>query len=1256
MAQKLLSELRAQPFYRGQVLHVAEFLGRPAESMPVDDNTLKSFPRLENGSLPLLLRALGYDSVYANVLAGLGQAFGPDGDCDTILVADYSLQRELFWQLAALIETLDEGRVCPILCRDEDAAIRAEECLKKVAKRADIDYACSILRLKREVAASVLVQDFPLLQIYTPETLRMLMRGEFGINFVDQVLPAVRRVVIPNLAAWSVCSASHTAWLLRELQIEASRHGATLALAATTSPAANTQGFVDAFWGKPVKQSAYLESDSVESPPATFAFYGGALVRDPDSGNDRWVRQELGEEAKGLLRWLAGPIVGTEFTGAELHYIVDVSASMDATIEVKNQGALTALVTDLQQRVAQVGSKELDQHAQLKALAYRLKHNKPCRLDAVMSAVLRDFERRREQGKLRSVQAVKLTAFSTEATEEFSWSGVGGAENALSGLQKTVLGLKVRGGTNLPIGLGQAMHSALAERTSSVEFILFSDGESCILPGHRKHLLNITREARGAGRHLGLVYVILDMSPPQHVCNLILELGGRIVATTSQDLVSLTDLEPEPEKEEVVIFYSAEGGLPESVANVAKTGRRRLQCIRHLSALDCDPKQVIAVVVSGNFSDLGDIARRVRHLGKYELTVFVLVEADPRTQVLIRDYRPNGKQVRPCLLIAPENPVLARTRLADFSGGKGIEPSVVRYLLGGSENFAQMRASLRKPLETGDNERDDDIASQLPADFELDHFGDHPLVVLKLEARAGVATEGKLFSAFSGKPTEQVRVYGAFEARWDAATVGVNLIKGRRLALESGNYQVEDVTEEGVKLTAATLRSAQPIIGDFHVAPTTPDTFDASETTIAGLGGLAHGRVCFDATVTGRRICERGKLDEPGSILSEMFATPLSVQLQTQALRWRVENKQCRSLSGLVSLLNISLPSIFPHFDETLMVVPVPNGSQLILWLVDLAPGGNGASRFLFEDKDAFLNAIRLGGLVALECPCEGGFAATSVQMNITPEKLAADPGCPRCTLAFVPLLANKGGTEFTATGSKKDTLDWLLYANLLPSTGGKHIEEKYVGTDDLQRISGPDLGSRRGALPLCRRILHDRLGFTLEDEKTAVCGWLNEAKAEILGCYDPKSNELRVRKGTHEWQILDVTAHEFFHNLQHRGLGLFEHSKLGPGANPKPAFDGLLFIEGSAVWAESHVMDALAVRTALDSANLRQGDEYAAGFQLFKWIEENHGVAAVIAFLATGDIGSATAGKVSTLEALYQQANVFARLRAYTAATRGTP
>jgi hypothetical protein len=222
------------------------------------------------------------------------------------------------------------------------------------------------------------------------------------------------------------------------------------------------------------------------------------------------------------------------------------------------------------------------------------------------------------------------------------------------------------------------------------------------------------------------------------------------------------------------------------------------------------------------------------------------------------------------------------------------------------------------------------------------------------------------------------------------------------------------------------------------------------------------------------------------------------------------------------------------------------------------------------------------------------------------------------------------------------------LKRRLLPGTAALHIKEKYEGIRDTSRYCGGDNGSRQSLFRLARRILRDRLGTEIEDEDVAAFDWLaDDAAKQMLGCYSSGDNTIHMLAGLLEWQALDVTAHELFHNFQWKANALFEHAKLCQATNPPIPFDGKLFLEGSAMWAESHVVDALAIRTSLDLANLRHGDEYGEGFQLIKFIEETYGgVPAVLQFLGTGDISAITAGKITTLSRLYAAAGINHMLR----------
>jgi len=179
--------------------------------------------------------------------------------------------------------------------------------------------------------------------------------------------------------------------------------------------------------------------------------------------------------------------------------------------------------------------------------------------------------------------------------------------------------------------------------------------------------------------------------------------------------------------------------------------------------------------------------------------------------------------------------------------------------------------------------------------------------------------------------------------------------------------------------------------------------------------------------------------------------------------------------------------------------------------------------------------------------------------------------------------------------------------SHLSAEMAGLHIREKYDGIDDANRYKGPaNDGTRRAIMPLVHRILKDCLGLELPRADWADLRWLPSGDTN-LGTYSARDNKLAVQTMLREWMAYSVCAHEVFHNMQAKLPGLFHDSLVTADK---------IDLEGSAVWAESHILDALAIRTALDLNNLRQGDEYAEGFQKFKQIEKEGGIRAVLQYM----------------------------------------
>ena len=645
-------------------------------------------------------------------------------------------------------------------------------------------------------------------------------------------------------------------------------------------------------------------------------------------------------------------------------------------------------------------------------------------------------------------------------------------------------------------------------------------------------------------------------------------------------------------------------------------------------------------MVSGRCPSFDELVGRLRHIGKSNLTAFILTEAEPASQLLIRDLRSQHRTVRPLLHMASANPFLSRCRLLDFSRGGDIDAGIAAYLLEGANRYHLLADAVHDPDGIA---FDDSKCFSLPLGFFIRKRDSGPCVVAERAVQELEGIPPAVFEAWTDRRNDLVQIPGT-HSHWDAALTPFRLYPGRTLRVNQVLRRVRNIAEDGTpEFTEPDHAKSKPIYAGVNL-----ESEELTSKSDRVLGELQIASVTLTGNLVGIQVCRSGNLDDVRGIRPENFGEPIPINLQTKALRWEPKGVSPQAIAGLASLLNITLATLVRNLEDSLLVYPEADDRSSRIWLIDLAPGGSGLAFRFFHHQELLEHALRLGGLLALDCPCEEGFSWTSSRPDVETNPLQ-DTGCPRCTRSFSAHFEN-----FSHHISKRTTLDWLFEARLLPDTAQEHIHEKYVGVKNLDRISGPDSGSRYAALPLCRKILADRLGLKIEDVDLATCLWLEGAETGCLGQYS--GDKLAILKGLREWRMLDVVAHELFHNFQFRVQGLFEQGVLGRQADPAPPMDGKLFIEGSAVWAETHVVDALAIRSALDFANRREGDEYAAGFQLFKWIEEEYGVRGVLDFLSTGDIARATGGSVLDMEDLFRKSHIVDILRAFAARPAAGP
>lgn len=1195
----LLCELRQQPFYRGQILRVRDLPGKPATGFALS-SLYERLPQLRNGILERLFTVLGLDDLYANIVGGLERAF-PATDRhgrDAVIVAAPSAARELFWQMTCFAEALDQGRLCVVLCRDADHLRGVRATLAATIRKADIEYAVTVAAVNETQDLSLFGHEVPMIVLVRPDTLRdLLLSSAVGAQAAkNMVLSALGRVIVPALDGWTPALATNTAFLLRQLHIECATRGVFPAFAGTISPVLNCPDYVTEFWGRPVRAEAYVREDSVESPPLCCINYGGTMLQE-SQGTDIWTREPIGRTAEDLLGWLVGKNALDQFAGVELHYVLDVSGSMDD------------------------------------------------KLVSVADAIVRDLKLRVESGSVKPGDKVKLSVFEENVKQVFPDSPEDPVptdiEAFLAGFADRVHAQAAGGGTNLPLGLLAPVDAAMAGMSRAVDIILFSDGMSPILPSHRAKLLRLTRQACAEGRPIGLLYVVLDMAPPVEIQNLITEIGGRVVEETTAELASRQELLTGRLKreQETVVFLAGEKGLPATVTQPFGAGARTLVYTRDVTELTdpqqnrlVDPRSVVAVVVSGGFGSLGRITEQVQHLGWQSLPVFILSDAEAWAQVLCEDH-PEIEDLGRVPLVWTTNPCAREARLREILAGAEIDAVLFDYLTEGAPAYMRMLARL--------GARGDDAGAgmagaqrELPADYETVQR-EGRLVVRRLatdgERQGPPAPLGTFTADVVSVEGDGIRLHG------DRASGGLLFHRGAIVDGADQSAEVESTTAGIVRLRALSLDRKVPLVAGTTVAPLDPSRMDRSAVTVERLGELSAGDVRFRGRVTGWRDYSRGNLDDRSTDVHPAQATDFDYQ--TVALRWLPAaaaigaRPGLQVTAGLANVLRLTLNGLFCRADQAVFVLPMDDA----VWVIDLAVGGNGAAALLLRNHAVLRGLLACGGRILLECPCEGGLASSSTGTAIAP----ADNGCPRCARVVGPILVDADGADRFSRVSKRQTLDWLLAGQYLPGTGSMHIEEKYTGIEDRLRFTSAGSGSRRGIIALVRRILADRLGLTIDDGRLASFDWLPAGKKE-LGLYAPDSNTLAVQKGLREWFAMDVCAHEVFHNYQCRAPRLFDHGRLGEKATASLGWDGKLFSEGSAMWAASQVVDALAIRTCLSLASLRFGDEYGDGFRVMKYLEQREGgVQAVLRFLATGDVAAATGGRVKSIDDLLAKAEV---------------
>jgi DEAD/DEAH box helicase domain-containing protein len=179
--------------------------------------------------------------------------------------------------------------------------------------------------------------------------------------------------------------------------------------------------------------------------------------------------------------------------------------------------------------------------------------------------------------------------------------------------------------------------------------------------------------------------------------------------------------------------------------------------------------------------------------------------------------------------------------------------------------------------------------------------------------------------------------------------------------------------------------------------------------------------------------------------------------------------------------------------------------------------------------------------------------------------------------------------------------------------------------------------------------IFPHKLDLMIED--VADLSVVDKLFGSAIGAYYPGTNEIRILPAK-EQDVITVLAHEYAHNWQWKGspgmsADLMDASKV-------PYYRGKLFIEGFAQFIEYKVADYYGFRNTMEEIHFRHYDEYAEGFQVLIWMQDNYGSMKVNEFIRTGKL--IVNGTEISLEEMLERSKVKSRLKDWETRYKANP
>lgn len=1197
----IVDSLRQQKFYAGQIDRLTHTEDKPERSYLVAE----SLARIKDATgeakrtpldlplLALICSTVGMERLYGHqeqVLKSvlLGR--------DAILATGEGSGRSTAADALAIYTALGASDNVLVLCPTELAAGRRLAALALSIQRTGLDYAAKVVPL----LGGTHDQAIPEIVVGTPQQLAALLeRGE------SRGLPSVFFGALSLVIAEDIhqCTGIYGTWvatMCRCVNVLCARYGSRPVILATSAPYANVRDFAQKLFNRDLGSADLISEDCAGAVRKPVVFWRAPMVRS-DEIDGTYQRKDLLKDLEDLLKFLTDD-GGTHGSRQRL-FLLDRSGSMATGDQLQTLKSMVE--QDIKERTL---SHSKDETAAVYFFNDKLGE---CCFD----------------GPVATWDEAAAKAFA--AVEPAGGTQIGGA---LSELLDRVIA-KAQGPEKLP---------------GEITLFVYSDGADPSGDADRNSIAGKVAQIRDTGIELCVVYVSMGIEPHPSVRAMIEGIGGVVVA--SAELLT-------PEQILKAIRAHAAGVLVLSHSDaLAGNDLTTRGTARHpvvfrpalnfpgLQAAipDYPSEEAIRsaeyVVVVGWAGSPELLMHYLRHAGASNATIFVVSVPDPVSRLVVRQWdwllggTGNTSRVPDRLMLTP---------CCDAIGMRAMI-SLARY-----ESCLSVDEACR--LVWGEVGVDDEHRDRLAA-LTAKAGG-----ALRLVGSAWVAAEADkeypipVEASFHmvEKPL-WLHMDGARELVVDSSMGltqfypgSMTIVNGRRFEVSvqpGGNSAVAGIHLRLIPLPAGRGLWTSP---KMVLAPVFPKESLAGSkpSTITGTklaASLCRVTAELQVSQNGYVRFAGGRADaRPQDHKEETGANPLRITTDLLIVTLKLPVK-------LESGVKAGIENIFWNLLRALTGSP---GSVFCLadkdndrfFLGDITPSDTGTVDTLMAEGGVLLGLVlQFGGLLLRSCPCEESLAMELYNQALREggqpslgfePGTAADMGCGYCLRA-----AGKSWGLGEETARKKPTLEFLGQAGLVDeAVWSAEMADKYTGVVRDDRLTTARTGMSLGYIGEIVRIMRDKLGAAITDETLADCRFFNEEeRAEhegSLGIYVPLATgrgRVRLVSGLPEFLVIDVLSHEYGHNWAHVVCGAgygwrFKYDDENVLREGNELFRGRLFVEGTAVWIESHVTDFFANRQRLTRDGLRSGNEYFEGFKLFKYVEQNFGLSAVLKMMIQG-------------------------------------